>query len=40
MLDDLNRIMADPIKANFCIRKTLCETLAGNKIEVLTVTSK
>jgi len=40
MLEDLNKIMADPLKAQFCIRKTLCETLAGNKCEFLTITSK
>ena len=40
MIEDLNRIMADPIKASFCARKTLCESLAGNKVEYLTITSK
>jgi len=40
MLEDLNKIMADPLKAQFCTRKTLCETLAGNKCEFLTITSK
>ena len=38
--DDINAIMSDPAKASFTTRKTLCETLAGNKLELLTVTSK
>ena len=32
--------MADPIKQQYVSKKTLCETLAGNKCEVLTITSK
>ena len=40
MLEDLNKIMADPIKAQFCKRQTLCDTLAGNKCELITITSK
>jgi hypothetical protein len=40
MTDDLNRIMGDPIKSAFIVRKTLCESLAGNKVEYLTITSK
>ncbi len=40
IIEHLNIIMADPIKSKFCGRKTLCETLAGNKCEILTITSK
>ena len=40
MLDDLNKIGADPIKSQFCTRRTLCMSLAGNKIEMLTITSR
>lgn len=40
LVDELNYIMADPIKSQFVQRKTLCDTLAGNKIDVLTITSK
>jgi len=32
--------MSDPIKQQFCKRQTLCESLAGNKIDYLTITSK
>lgn len=38
--EELNAIMADPIKQQYVQRKTLCETLAGNKCEMLTITSK
>jgi cytosolic carboxypeptidase protein 2/3 len=40
MVEDLNKITNDPAKAQFCSRKVLCETLAGNKCEFLTITSK
>jgi len=40
VLDDLNKIVEDPKKAQFCSRKVLCESLAGNKVEYLTITSK
>ena len=40
MQDDINSIMSDPAKASFTQRKTICETLAGNKLELLTITSK
>jgi hypothetical protein len=40
LLDDLSRISSDPIKSQFCARKTLCMSLAGNKVEMLTITSK
>lgn len=40
MLDDLTRISTDPNKSTFCTRKTLCMSLASNKVEMLTVTSK
>ena len=40
MVEDLNKIMADPAKASFTQRRTLCETLAGNKLDYLIITSK
>jgi len=40
LCDDISKIMSDPVKAMFCKRQTLCETLAGNKCEVLTITAK
>lgn len=39
-MEDLNKISNDPVKSTFCIRKTLCDTLAGNKCDYLTITSK
>ena len=38
--DDLNKIMSDPVKAQFTTRKTLCNTLAGNPLDIITITSK
>jgi len=32
--------MSDPVKAQFTTRKSLCNTLAGNPCEILTITSK
>ena len=40
LLEDLGKIMQDPIKASFTKRQTLCDTLAGNKCEILTITAK
>lgn len=40
MVEDLNKISQDPIKSQFVTRKTLCNSLAGNKCEFLTITSK
>lgn len=40
MLDDLTKISTDPAKSSFCSRRTLCMSLAGNKVEMLTITSK
>lgn len=40
LTEDLNKLMADPVKAQFTTRKTLCQTLAGNPLEILTITSK
>ena len=40
MIEDLNKIMIDPLKAQFCARKTLCDSLAGNKCDYLVITSK
>ena len=39
-VEDLNKITNDPAKSQFVSRKVLCETLAGNKCEILTITSK
>lgn len=39
-VEDLNKITNDPVKTQFVSRKVLCETLAGNKCEFLTITSK
>jgi len=36
----LNKITSDPNKSQFTSRRTLCNSLAGNKVEMLTVTSK
>lgn len=38
--DDLSRIEKDPYTASFYHRSTLCRTLAGNRTEFLTITSK
>eukprot|EP00347_Sterkiella_histriomuscorum_P004799 403359053 len=38
--EELNRISNDPIKSQFCARKTLCQSVAENKIEMLTITSR
>ena len=38
--DDLARIEKDVSTQNFFNRNTLCRTLAGNKCEYLTITSK
>jgi cytosolic carboxypeptidase protein 2/3 len=40
MLEDLNKISLDPMKSSFSTRKTLCMSLAGNRVEMLTITSK
>jgi murein tripeptide amidase MpaA len=40
MVEELNAILADPIKQQYVQKKTLTETLAGNKCEVLTITSR
>ena len=40
LIEELNAIMADPIKQQYVSKKTLTETLAGNKCEMLTITSK
>jgi cytosolic carboxypeptidase protein 2/3 len=40
LADDLSRIEKDPYTASFFHRNTLCRTLAGNKCEYLTITSK
>lgn len=38
--DDLNKVSNDLVKSTFVKRSLLCETLAGNKCEFLTITSK
>ena len=38
--DDLSSIEKDKLTQNFFHRSTLCRTLAGNKCEYLTITSK
>jgi hypothetical protein len=40
LMDDLSRIERDPYTTTFFNRNTLCRTLAGNKCEYLTITSK
>ena len=40
LTDALNRIERDEAKAEFCLRKTLCRTVAGNRCEYLAITSK
>ena len=35
MLDDLTKISTDPAKSSFCQRKTLCLSLAGNKVKIM-----
>jgi hypothetical protein len=40
LIEELNTIVADPIKSTYVQRKTLTDTLAGNKCEVLTITSR
>ena len=38
--DVLTKIETDEKKSEFCIRKTLCRTVAGNKCEYLVITAK
>ena len=40
LCDDLKRIERDRFSQNFVNRSTLCRTLAGNRCEYLTITSK
>lgn len=39
-MDDLSKITSDPLKSQHCHRRTFCTSLAGNKVELLTITSK
>ena len=39
MMLDLERIMADPERAQYIKRESLCQTLAGNDVPILTITS-
>ena len=38
MMMDLERLMADPFRAPFIKKDTLCQTLAGNDVPILTIT--
>ena len=38
--EDMSRIERDTYTHSFCNRSTLCRTLAGNRCEYLTITSK
>ncbi len=40
LCDDLTEIERDSFKSEFFARNTLCRTIAGNKCEYLTITSK
>lgn len=40
LCDDLAKLMGDPRISTFVSRNTLCRTLAGNKCEYLTITSR
>ncbi|KAL5502396.1 hypothetical protein EMCRGX_G009163 [Ephydatia muelleri] len=37
--DDLGAIQMDPLRASCCKQRTLCHTLAGNPVPILTITS-
>ena len=39
MMLDVERLMADPARAAFIKKETLCCTLAGNPVPILTITS-
>ena len=39
MMLDIEKLMEDPARAPFIQKETLCETLAGNDVPILTVTS-
>ena len=39
MMLDIEKLMEDPARAPFIKKETLCETLAGNDVPILTVTS-
>ena len=40
MVEDLEKIMMDPIRSRFCSSKVLCQTLAGNNVPLLTITNQ
>lgn len=40
LCEDLTKLMSDKRISSFMSRNTLCRTLAGNKCEYLTITSK
>jgi hypothetical protein len=40
LIEVLTKIECDEKKSEFCLRKTLCRTLAGNRCEYLTITAK
>ena len=39
LLDDLRTLQMEPLRASCCKQRTLCHTLAGNPVPVLTITS-
>jgi len=40
LIEELNKISLDPQKLGICARRTLCDSIAGNKCEILTITSR
>ena len=40
LIEKLNKIESDERMSEFCIRRTLCRTLVGNRCEYLTITAK
>ena len=39
MQDYLSAIVCDPVKSKFCKQRVLCQSLAGNAVPLLTITS-
>jgi murein tripeptide amidase MpaA len=40
LMDVLSKIESDERKSEFCMRRTLCRTVAGNRCDYLTITAK
>ena len=40
LTEELRKIEKDTVKSNYMTRNILCRTIAGNKCEYLTITSK